>query len=67
LLKDLVDSKKVCASPLAIECQAVVGGTDWSKTQLAYHCDLSMGGYCVNREQAAGKSCVDYRVRYLCP
>jgi len=66
LLKGLVDSKQVCANPLAIECQTVTG-VDWSKSQLAYHCDLSQGGYCVNAEQAAGKSCVDFKVRFLCP
>lgn len=66
LLKDLVDSKKVCAGPLVIECQTVKDGTDWSKASLVYHCDLSKGGYCVNREQAAGKPCQDFKVRYLC-
>jgi hypothetical protein len=65
LLQGLVDSKKVCAKPLAIECQTAPG-IDWTKAQLVYHCDLSKGGYCVNAEQGAGKSCVDFKVRFLC-
>jgi hypothetical protein len=66
LLKPLVDGKRVCAAPLVIQCQTVKGGIDWSKAGLVYHCDLSKGGYCVNQEQAAGKSCQDFQVRYLC-
>ena len=67
LLKGLVDAKKTCANPIAIDCRAVKGEIDWRKTQQVYHCDLSTGGYCVNREQAAGKQCEDYKVRFLCP
>jgi hypothetical protein len=66
LLQGLIDSKQVCANPLMIECQTAKDGIDWSDTHLVYHCDLSRGGYCVNREQAAGQSCEDFKVRYLC-
>jgi mucin-like protein len=65
-LKDLVGSNQVCAHPLAIECQTV-SGTDWSKTQLVYHCDLSKGGSCINKEQTTRQICDDFKVRYLCP
>ncbi len=66
LLKNLVDNKQVCANPLSIECQTV-SGADWSKSPLVYHCDLSLGGFCVNQEQTAGKLCEDFKVRFLCP
>ena len=65
LLQGLVDSKKVCAHPLSIECQTA-SGVDWAKSNLVYHCDLSKGGYCVQAEQVTGKSCVDFKVRFLC-
>jgi len=67
LFKDLVETKQLCAKPLAIECQTTNGQIDWTASQSVYHCDLSRGGYCVNREQAPGSSCEDFRVRYLCP
>jgi Mucin-2 protein WxxW repeating region len=65
--QDLIQSKQVCANPIMIECRTVEGEVDWRNSRSVYHCDLSRGGYCVNKEQALGQSCEDFEVRYLCP
>lgn len=55
----------VCASPLAIQCQTTAG-VDWTLTGEVYSCTPSVGGVCINANQPDG-SCMDYRVRFLCP
>lgn len=55
----------VCASPIGVQCQTL-NGVDWTQTGEVYTCTPSAGGYCVNSQQPDG-SCLDYRVRFLCP
>jgi mucin-like protein len=66
MLTDALQAGKACANPLDIECKTL-GGQDYTTTGLIYHCDKTKGGWCVNAEQTAGKSCLDFKVRYLCP
>ncbi len=56
---------EVCPNPIAIECQTL-NGVDWTQTGEVYTCNPSVGGYCVNSNQPDG-TCLDYRVRFLCP
>lgn len=55
-----------CANPIMVECQTAEGEIDWRDTDLVYHCDPLRGGYCVNKEQAPGQFCEDFKVRFLC-
>ena len=55
----------VCANPISIQCQTVAG-VDWTQTGEVYSCTPATGGVCVNASQPDG-SCMDYRVRFLCP
>src|SRR3954447_9104316 len=66
LSPDLIESKQVCPHPLMVECRTVEDDVDWRDSHSVYHCDLSRGGYCVNKEQAPGHKCEDFKVRYLC-
>ena len=55
----------VCANPVGIDCQTT-SGTPWNSTGQVYSCSVSTGGVCVNAQQSSG-SCLDYKVRFLCP
>ena len=56
---------QVCSNPIAIQCQTTAG-VDWTQTGEVYTCTPAVGGVCVNANQPDG-SCMDYRVRFLCP
>lgn len=66
MLADLVTAGKACAVPMDIECKTV-NGQDHTATGLVYHCVKDKGGWCINGEQQPGKSCEDFKVRFLCP
>ena len=54
-----------CSQPIGIECRAVDSDVDYLQTGDVYHCDVKLGGYCMNSENPNG--CHDYKVRFLCP
>ncbi|XP_075063732.1 cartilage intermediate layer protein 1 [Mixophyes fleayi] len=59
-------SHKVCQKPLRMEART----TEWvpaSKTGELVHYSLTKGFWCINKEQAEGKNCSNYSVRFLCP
>jgi hypothetical protein len=55
----------VCANPIGIQCQTTAG-VDWTLTGEVYSCTPASGGICVHANQP-DRSCMDYRVRFLCP
>ncbi len=55
-----------CAEPISISCRTVGTHIDWTETGEVYHCDRTIGGYCVNDEQPDG-TCMDYEVQFVCP
>uniref|UniRef100_A0A8C3XR77 Cartilage intermediate layer protein n=1 Tax=Chelydra serpentina TaxID=8475 RepID=A0A8C3XR77_CHESE len=57
---------KVCERPTRIEART----TDWvpaQNTGQVVHASLQEGFWCLNKEQPAGKTCLNYAVRFLCP
>lgn len=48
----------------AIQCRRRHDRLDWRSTCEVYHCDVAKGGYCQNSEQAPGRRCSDYEVRF---
>ena len=50
--------------PLCIQCRTL-DGVDWQDAGQVYHCDLPLGGRCVNAENS--EQCLDYEVRFLYP
>jgi hypothetical protein len=55
----------VCSKPLSVECVTVSGEIPSSKTGQVTHCSASGGFYCLNSENI--NTCLDYKVRWLCP
>jgi hypothetical protein len=64
-LVEFVNAGQACPNPIDIQCQTV-DGIDWTQTGQVYTCNASWGGICVNDDQPNG-TCLDYRVRFLCP
>ncbi|XP_074989319.1 cartilage intermediate layer protein 1 isoform X2 [Caretta caretta] len=57
---------KMCERPMGIEART----TDWvpaQKTGQVVHASLQEGFWCLNKEQPAGKTCLNYAIRFLCP
>lgn len=57
---------RVCDVPRALEART----TDWipaRNTGEKIHEDPSLGFWCANAEQAPGRNCSNYAVRFLCP
>jgi len=54
--------------PVCIQCRTL-GGVDWQDAGQNYHCELPLGGYCVNAENddENGEQCLDYEVRFFYP
>ena len=50
--------------PVCIQCRTL-DGVDWQDAGQVYHCDLPLGGRCVNAENS--EQCLDYEVRFLYP
>lgn len=55
----------VCIDPLSIQCVTVSGEIPSSQTGQVTHCELNNGFWCVNSEN--NNTCLDYKVRWLCP
>uniref|UniRef100_A0A7M4DV40 Cartilage intermediate layer protein n=1 Tax=Crocodylus porosus TaxID=8502 RepID=A0A7M4DV40_CROPO len=58
--------ERVCQRPTRIEAQT----TDWvpaEQTGQVVHSSPREGFWCLNKEQPAGKACLNYAVRFLCP
>lgn len=64
-LVDFLQNGQACPNPAGIQCQTL-NGVDWTQTGEVYSCTAALGGYCINTNQPDG-SCLDYRVRFLCP
>jgi len=60
----LADMAGVCATPYSIECQTVAG-VDYRQAGQKVTCSPTTGLICLNAENNG--SCLDYRVRFLCP
>ncbi|KAM6979618.1 cartilage intermediate layer protein 1 [Aplochiton taeniatus] len=57
---------RVCDIPRAVEART----TDWipaRNTGEKVHADPTLGFWCSNAEQAPGRNCSNYSVRFLCP
>nr|XP_006129247.1 cartilage intermediate layer protein 1 isoform X1 [Pelodiscus sinensis] len=57
---------RVCERPTRMEART----TDWvpaQNTGQVVHASLPEGFWCLNKEQPAGKTCLNYAVRFLCP
>ncbi|XP_053128675.1 cartilage intermediate layer protein 1 [Hemicordylus capensis] len=57
---------RVCPMPIRIEART----TDWTpadSTGQVVHLDAREGFWCLNKEQSAGQTCLNYAVRFLCP
>ncbi len=54
-----------CPAPTAIECQTT-DGVDYAATGQVVTCDVSQGLICINAQQTDW-TCLDYKVRFLCP
>ncbi|KAM9421995.1 cartilage intermediate layer protein 1-like isoform 3-T3 [Salvelinus alpinus] len=57
---------RVCDVPRALEART----TDWipaRNTGEKIHADPTLGFWCANAEQAPGRNCSNYAVRFLCP
>lgn len=57
---------QACEFPQAIKCKTL-DGQDYHSTGQTYTCDVTIGGICKNNEQATGETCLDYKVKFLCP
>lgn len=62
---DFLKAGQVCKTPCGIQCQTT-DGKNWDQVGQEYSCTKGRGGICVNRDQASGESCRDYRVRFQC-
>uniref|UniRef100_A0A8D2LUR6 Cartilage intermediate layer protein n=1 Tax=Varanus komodoensis TaxID=61221 RepID=A0A8D2LUR6_VARKO len=57
---------RVCPSPTSIEART----TDWipaASTGQVVHANAREGFWCLNKEQPAGQTCLNYVVRFFCP
>jgi len=55
-----------CEFPKAIKCKTLAGA-DYHSTGQIYTCNAVDGGICRNLEQPTGETCLDYKVKFLCP
>lgn len=58
--------ERVCPRPMAMEART----TDWvaaADTGEVVHSSLEKGFWCINKEQANGRVCSNYHVRFQCP
>ncbi|KAJ6662852.1 hypothetical protein lerEdw1_011056 [Lerista edwardsae] len=58
--------ERVCPRPMRIEART----TDWipaGSTGQVVHSRVQEGFWCLNKEQPAGRTCLNYAVRFLCP
>ncbi len=62
---DFLKAGKVCKTPCGIQCQTT-NGKNWDQSGQVYTCAQDKGGICVNKKQANGARCLDYRVRFQC-
>lgn len=64
-LRDHHQAGKSCAAPTNVECRTK-DGRPWTETGESYSCTTKKGGICLQRNQAHGKRCSDYEVRFCC-
>nr|XP_028561588.1 cartilage intermediate layer protein 1 isoform X1 [Podarcis muralis] len=57
---------RLCPRPIRVEART----TDWipaTSTGQVVHSNAQEGFWCLNKEQPAGQTCLNYAVRFLCP
>ncbi|XP_038596661.1 LOW QUALITY PROTEIN: cartilage intermediate layer protein 2 [Tachyglossus aculeatus] len=58
--------ERVCPRPLALEARTTEWELPWDVGERV-HSSPSKGFWCLNQEQAEGKTCSNYHIRFKCP